>query len=387
MKGLPRIAVIATAPFVVRAHLVPHLRALTSLGQVTLFCNTVPGELDDVLPDGVQTVPVALRRPIAPLADVRALRELTRKLRQGGYDVVQTFLPKSGLLGQVAARRSGVPVRLHHFGGQVWFTRSGAMRRLLKTMDKLMARNATAVSCDGPSQRAFIAAQGIHPDARYFGPKGSLRGVDTGRFAPDAAARADIRARLSLEEDAMVIGYCGRLNADKGVPELLRAFATLAKDRDHLHLLLVGPDEDEISGDVAALDPAIRRRVHLSGLVIDPARWMAAFDIAAHPSHREGFGLVAIEANACGVPVVASRIVGLEDAIEGGEGGAFHEAGDVEGLVDALAPFIDDDVYRKEQGERGRARAKRLFDEALIVGDYCAFLTQAAASRGVRLGD
>ena len=167
---------------------------------------------------------------------------------------------------------------------------------------------------------------------------------------------------------------------------MLRAFAILARDHSYLHLLLVGPDEGEIARQADALDPAIRGRIHLSGLVKDPARWMAAFDVAAHPSHREGFGLVAIEANACGVPVVASRIVGLEDAIEEGEGGAFHEAGDIDGLVDALASFIDDDVYRKAQGERGRARAKRLFDEALIVAEYCDFLKQAAASEGIRLG-
>ena len=107
--------------------------------------------------------------------------------------------------------------------------------------------------------------------------------------------------------------------------------------------------------------PKYESRIHRVGYTTEVERYMAGADIFCLPSHREGFGQVLIEAGAVGLPVVASRIYGITDAVVDGVTGLLHEPREVGALVQSLAVLIQNPPLRARLGEAGRQRAQEEF--------------------------
>jgi glycosyltransferase involved in cell wall biosynthesis len=202
---------------------------------------------------------------------------------------------------------------------------------------------------------------------------GSISGVDARRFRPDHEARLDVRAELSIPADAQVILFLGRLKKEKGVSELAAAFARLAASHPDVHLLLVGPDEESLLEGVLETCAPFADRVRNVGYTFTPERYIAASEILALPSHREGFGSVIIEAAAAGVPAVASRIYGISDAIVDETTGLMHEAANPVDLARQLERLLADEVLRVKLGTQARERALREFTQQRVCELIAAF--------------
>ena len=321
--------------------MVPHLKALNLLFSLQVFANTQDSELLKLrgLNLSIEFVPVV--RKIRPLVDLKALWCLYKRLRQTQPKAVHTLTPKAGLLGMAAAKLAGVPVRVHSFTGQVWVTRAGLMRLLLKTADKCIAALATDVLIDSPSQRDFLITHGIVSSnkSRVLG-SGSICGVDMQRFCPQIATRQAMRTKLGTTDDAIVCLYLGRLNRDKGVLDLATAFAQVASKYPNVELWVVGPDEENIFDQMQLLLSPVKKQVRRVGFTQEPERFMQAADLFCLPSYREGFGSSVIEAAACGVPALASRIYGLTDAVIEGKTGWLHTSKDVNDLTKCLTAIL-----------------------------------------------
>jgi glycosyltransferase involved in cell wall biosynthesis len=320
---------------------------------------------------GATAYGVPMQRSISPAADVVAVIRLVRTFRRIRPDVVHGHTPKGGLLAMVAATLSRVPVRVYHVHGLAFETAVGRRRRLLVTSERVACRLADRVMCVSRSVLAVAEGEGVLRHGRgHVLESGSINGVDAmGQFEPQrhlADGRA-VRKGLRVPVGAVVVGYVGRVVRDKGVVELATAWRTLRSNRPALHLVIVGPPENqdavppEVMAELAA-DP----RVHLVDWVDDPAPYFAAMDVLVLPSHREGFGLVAIEAAAMEIPVVATRITGIVDAVVDGETGLLVPPRNSVELAQAIESYVDDPVFRRTHGLAGRERAVRLFDQETI---------------------
>jgi len=151
--------------------------------------------------------------------------------------------------------------------------------------------------------------------------------------------------------------YLGRLKRDKGLLDLAAAFSEHAKQIRNSHLLVVGPDEERLAGEIRACCAVIADRVHLIGYTAEPERYMAAADVLCLPSYREGFGSVILEAAACGIPTIASRIFGITDAIVEGETGMLHSPGKPWEIAALLSRFAENGSLRETLGAAARRRA------------------------------
>ena len=361
----PSVCLVVASEMTVTAFLLSHMRALSRKYDVSVVANTQNPNFPGQYGLDVRVIPVAVRREIRPVADLRALLALMRIFRREQFDLIHSVTPKAGLLAMLAGWMAGTPVRSHIFTGQVWVTRKGPMRWLLKTMDRLLARAATHLLADSFSQRDFLIREGVvEPKKISVLAKGSISGVDVERFRPDAEARAGVRASLALAEGDLLFMFLGRLNRDKGVPELAQAFSRLP---EQCHLALVGPDEEGMAEGIRAWAGDAASRVHLVGPTIEPWRFLAAADVFCLPSHREGFGTSAIEAAACGVPAVATRIYGLTDAVVEGETGLLVPPGDVDALAGAMRRLAEDVELRRRLGEQARERAIRDFSSEQVT--------------------
>lgn len=363
----PRILIVTAVALTVRAFLMNYLRALSAFADVTVVCSDDDSNLKASLPPGVEYLPLPISRKINPGRDLGALIRLIALIRQQPFDMVHSVTPKAGLLAQIAAGICRVAVRVHTFTGQVWVTRRGFSRLLLKRLDHVIARCATHVLADSGSQRDFLVHQGVVEATKIqvLGD-GSISGVDTDRFRPDPECRRHVRERLGYTDSDVVALFLGRLNPDKGVLDLAQAFVRVSVEQPNLALLLVGPDEAGMATEIAKISEQNSRLLVL-GHTPRPEAFMAAADVFCLPSYREGFGSVVIEAAACGLPALASGIYGLTDAVEDGVSGVLHPPGDVDAIAAALARFAGDRIWRNQLGRQARERVGSKFSAERVV--------------------
>lgn len=374
-----RLCYVVSSEMTVKAFLREHIQAAAARFEVSVIANASGTALADV---PARLIHVSIARKIAPLADLAALVRLIGIFRRERFDLVHSVTPKAGLLAALAGALAGVPVRVHTFTGQVWATRGGAARALLKALDRLTAALSTGVLADSASQRDFLVAEGVvAADRVQVLGHGSVNGVDGLRFRPDAAARERVRVQAAIPPDAVLFLYLGRLARDKGLLDLARAFAGV----DAAWMLMVGPDEDGIAGELRAACGAAAGRLRFLGHTAEPEQYMAAADVFVLPSYREGFGSVILEAAAAGVPAIATRIYGVTDAVVEGKTGLLVPVRDPDALADCMRRLGRDAPLREEMGRAARERVLRDFrpgDLTRALLAYYEALSGRSASNG-----
>lgn len=365
---MKKICFVATIPAVIHAFLREHIEAASEKYLVTVICNNTDIYLLDGINARVKLIPIE-RKP-SPFDDLRTLLDIYKFFRRERFDIVHTHMPKTGLLGMLAAWLSFVPIRIHTFHGEVWSTLSGWRRHVLKLFDQLVVFLATDILLVSPSQRDFLVSEGILRlnMGKVIGA-GSVCGVDHLRFHPDLFCRHEVRESLGIGLNAKVILFVGRLNRDKGMLDLAFAFDAVARCHSDAVLLLVGSEEDLPFSRIQEICCAASDRVHYVQFTSKPERYMAAADIFCLPSYREGFGMTVIEAAACGVPTVASRIYGITDAVGDGKTGLLFPVGDVTVLTQTLLELIEDNDLRQQMGNAACVRALELFSSERITGE------------------
>ena len=350
------------------------IRQLGETYEIYVAANLRPDKLLPGLEDAITVLPVGIERKISPWRDFLALIQMIRLFRRYRFEIVHSVTPKAGLIAMAASFLSGVNTRIHTFTGQVWATRSGAARLVLKNVDRLIALLATHVLVDSASQRQFLLDEGIVAAGKSSVlAKGSISGVDTERFRPNPEARSRIRHELGIPGENMVFLFLGRLNRDKGILDLATAFAGIAGENPRAHLLLVGPDEENMRPAILNLTASCAGQVHFVDFAKCPEDYLAAADVLCLPSYREGFGNVIIEAAAVGIPAIASRIYGVVDAVEENRTGLLYPARDIGALRACLAELANAPERRLELGHQARARALAEFSGEKLAAAWLEY--------------
>lgn len=377
-----RLCYLTTTDLIVRFFLTEHIRHAAKAHDVTLVVNTAEPDLLTRMGIGARLQPLAIERDIAPWSDLKTLFRLYRLFRHQRFDLVHSVAPKAGLLGMLAAWLARVPVRLHTFQGEVWVTRRGPVRWLLRAIDRLTARLATDLLVVSASERQFLIEEGIIPPekSRVLG-RGSISGVDTARFYVNPGRRVSTRNELGIGRTHVLFLFLGRMKRDKGILELAQAFREVYDSLPDAHLVFVGPDEDRLRPAIDAICQACRSRLHFQGYTTVPEHYLMAADVLCLPSYREGFPMTIIEAGACGVPTMASRIYGVTDALEDGVTGLLHEPRDTAGIAKLLRRLAANADERKSLGEQARTRVLRDFRQEDVIGATHAYYDQALARR------
>lgn len=374
------ICFVTTSPYAINFFVIGHLRALADRYHVTVCTNLAAYPLSLDLDPRIAVIDLPIARKIAPLHDLNALVRLIAIFRRGGFDAVHSLTPKAGLLAMAAAMLCRVPHRIHVFTGQVWATARGFKRSLLKAMDRLIVGCSTAVFSDSESQSRLLERELRLARGRVgvLG-KGSVSGVDVDRFRPDVERRRRMRDELGVGDRDFVFLFVGRLVRDKGVFDLVTAFRKVRAQRDDVTLWMVGPDEESRLEELKALAGDAEPAIRWIGATFMPESYMAAADLLVLPSYREGFGLVVVEAAACGVPALAYRIDGIVDAVVEGETGDLVSVGDAAALGMRMAALAAEPEQVGKLGSAARLRVAREFTAIAVTGAWVEFYEKIAA--------
>lgn len=368
------ICFVVSSMTTVKAFLLDHVTAFSQMYDVSVIANTSDTGYFNAAGIEATLLPVCIERRIAPWYDLKALFRLVYLFRKHRFDVVHSVTPKAGMLATIAGRMAGVPVRVHTFTGQVWATSRGLKRLLLKMADRLLAFFATDILVDSFSQREFLIAEGVvSADKSRVLASGSISGVNPDRFRPNPESREMIRGKYRIPATDVVFLYVGRLKKDKGILDLANAFVRLSASRQSVWLMLVGPDEENLTPTIGRVCETCKDRVFFEGFVASPAQYMAAGDVLCLPSYREGFGSVVIEAAAVGIPAIVSGIYGLTEAVEAGVTGMLHEPADQSSLQRLMAQMADNAELRRQMGKAARERAVGKFSKSEVTRALCAY--------------
>lgn len=302
-----------------------------------------PGPLHDaVTAAGARFVLLThVRRAISP-RDVLGLLELVRLMRRERPVLVHTNSSKAGVVGRVAAVLARVPVRIFTAHGWAFAAASTTSSSLYLWADRLMRPLTSAVICVSESERsAGIAARTCTADRTVV--IHNAVDVDGASVAtPDGGP-------------PMRVISVGRIAPPKDFLTLLRAIAKLKRGSVELTLLGDGPDRPAVEDEITSL--GLAESVTLAGEVPDVPSRLAGADVFVLSSSSEGFPISVLEAMAAGLPVVASDVGGVSEAVEDGVTGHLFAAGDVDALAAKLAALAADSARRRRLGESARSRA------------------------------
>lgn len=282
--------------------------------------------------------------------------------------------PKAGLLGIVAAWAARVPTRVHTFQGEIWANKTGLWRQLLRGMDWVVGHLASHLTVVSESERQVLINERLIPESRSTVlANGSIGGVNLEKFSANAKLREMQRQELGFLPNQIVFAYLGRLTEDKGLLELRDAFGLLAAEHEHARLLLVGPDEGDIRSKYQTLVAQYPERIKCLPYTATPHETLQVADVLVLPSHREGFGVVIIEAAALGIPAIASRIYGISDAMIEGQTGLMFSVGNVHELHSAMNKLLQSTELRSQLGHQAMVRVKAKFNQVDVVDAFVQY--------------
>lgn len=252
--------------------------------------------------------------------------------------------------------------------------RTPPMRKLSAWLLPRLAQRFFAVSCY--ARQAYLDC-GIAAECVQILPNP----VDVQRCHPDPQQRVALLQRLGLDEDAIVVGYAGRLQRGKGIFTLLIAASQAMAREPRLHCLWLGDGPDgAVLRELAQRDPNASRH-HFTGWVQDSTSWYNAMSMLAFPSLApETFGRVSVEAQATGIPVLGSDLGGIPETMHAGVGGLLLPPGDSTAWRDAILGLCDPAV-RAPMGLAGRQFVEAHFSGAIIANELIRSLHAARPVR------
>lgn len=332
----------------------------------------------------------SLRRPIAPWHDFRALFALERLFRRERFDLVHTHTSKPGMLGRWAACRAGVPWVVHHVHGFAFHEFSSPLAtRLYRTVERWAGQLCDLVIFANHEEREMAVRERLLPAEKCLTVH---NGIDLAPYGVEhrAELRRAFRAEHGIADDELLILFFGRLYEQKqplilpAIADELLALSCAGQQRWRLLITGTGPLEARLRAAVAQSRAA--DRVSFAGWQPEPHRVFPGADLVLQPSLWEGLPLTLIEAQAAGVPVVASNIKGNREALTS-QTGILCEAQNAAAYAQALAGLLAQPFERARMGHAGQTWVRQAFDGDVNMRriaqlyDQHFFVTPAVPSR------
>jgi glycosyltransferase involved in cell wall biosynthesis len=288
-----------------------------------------PGPVAEMIrEDGNQVRDLGMTRN----TQLSALPGLYRLIRAGRYDVVHSHLYRSQVYGRPAARLAGTPVVLstEHSIGETHLERR-KMTPGVRALYLATERFSDVTIAVSETVRERMVTWGVRPSRIVVIPNG----VDLGRIAFDAAARAAVRDQFGIADGEYVIGVLGRLDPNKQFDLVIEAAAPLL--REGAKLLIVGKGDEDAHLRQVAASSGVTDRVVFAGERHDVAAMLSAMDLFVASSAQETFGLSVLEALGNGAPVLYTTCPALNGL---DVSRAWQVPSTVDGLRDAMAAEV-----------------------------------------------
>ncbi len=319
---------------------------------------------------------IRITRTVSFCTDLLSLIQIVHLLYRLSPVCMYATTPKAGLLAMVAGWIMRTPRRLYLIRGFPYVNYPLPARKAMALLDRIACRAAHRVLAVSRSSERYAVSRRICPHGKIAViAHGSSHGIDGAHFSPEKfsrKARADIRKKLCIAPNAFVYGFVGRMVKDKGIDDLVAAFGMVTRECPDSALLLVGPFSTPRGGISRQTRTVIGRDVciHATGPVKDPVELYAIMNILVHPSLREGFPNVILEAVAMEIPVITTQAMGCLDISEDLNITSTVAPGDKEALAAVMIAMRKDSKDSSSKLAKRRHLALRLYDNNRLAERY-----------------
>ena len=310
--------------------------------------------------EGLTAVPLEMRRSVHP-QDVFTVRQVVQYARQAGpFAVIHGHSSKGGALARLAGRIAGVrsvytPNALVTMNPEL-----GPMKaRTYRVAERWLGRIGDLLIAVSEDEREHAISIGV--------PPASIAVVPNGIAPPSLSDREAVRAEFGIEADANVVGFVGRLFAQKAPHVLIQAFAECAGRHPQAILAIVGDGPLRESLEQLATDLGVSDQIRWLGSQ-NGQQAMPAFDLFVLSSHYEGMPYVLLEAAHAGLPIVTTRVSGASSVVCDDENGFTVNPGDVHKMGEAIDKLLSDAEMRSQFSSASRLRAGE-WTRDRMVGD------------------
>lgn len=366
-----KIIRVTTIPLSLKVLLKGQHRFISSKGFNVIGVASEGAELKEVSEtEGIEVKSIEMSRKITPLQDIISLWKMYLLLNNEKPQIVHSHTPKAGLIGMLAAKLAGVPIRLHTVAGMPLMEAVGFKRKVLDFVERMTYRCATKVYPNSKGLYEFIIKNSFTDQSKLkVIANGSSNGIDTAFFSREAMDKnylENLKADLGILESDFVFIFVGRLVGDKGINELVASFDRLKSSKNKL--LLVGPLESE-------LDPLLPYTLQLIqshpniisvGFQKDVRPYFAISNALVFPSYREGFPNVVMQAGAMELPCIVTDINGCNEIIVEGENGTIIPVKNVATLVDVMQKMIYDTSYYHHLRQNARPMIQSRYEQRVV---------------------
>ncbi len=313
----------------------------------------------------IEVININFEREISLKNDFVCFFKLLRVLKISNPDIIHLHTPKASLLGVVASRLLRKKIIIYQMHGLVSAYGNDLRKGLVYYMENLTCALATDIFAVSQSLKTLAIEKKLCKREKIkVMANGTINGIDfKTQFNPSLITMQNSDL-LKIANDFFIIGFVGRLHQDKGVLDYVKVLSKLKKENLKTVGFVVGPDESHGNFDLLLekYDLQAGSDIFLFGQQLNPHNFMVYFDILLLPTKREGFGLVAAEANALEIPVVGYDIPGLRDAVVNGETGILVPFSNQIKLYEAVEMYYNLPNLLVQHGKQGRARVIKKFE-------------------------
>lgn len=302
-----------------------------------------------------------MQRPIHPLRDLLAYRQIKRALREFAPDVVHTHSAKAGILGRYAAWSLGVPAIVHTVHGAPFHPyQNAAARWFFRQCERRAAKKCHALVSVADAMTDLMVAAGVASRDKFVTV---YSGMDVDLFLNADALRGRVREELGYADQHVVVGKVARLFHLKGHEDVVRAAGRVTAACPNVRFLFVGDGilRSKLQQQIASA--GLAEYFKFTGLVspVRVAELIGTMDLLVHASLREGLARTLPQALITGRPVISYDIDGAREVVLDGVTGRLLAPRDVEGLAQAIINLAGDDELRAQLGAEGRRRFQDQF--------------------------
>jgi glycosyltransferase involved in cell wall biosynthesis len=345
-----KLVIITTVPLSLATLIKGQPKYLSQFFNVSLVTSDEPINAQIEAYEGVKVYPINMSRQITPLADLKSLFKIYLYFLKSKPDIVYSFTPKAGLLAMIASFFARVPFRVHNIVGMPLMEASGAKKKLLRLIEQTTYLFATELFCNSFGLQKYIKENLTDKEVTVIGD-GSINGID-GEFFQDTfldSKKLALRANLNIKRDDFVLLFVGRVVRDKGINELIEAFAIVNKRYKNIKLIIVGDFEEHLNPIDKQSMELMKKSPNIiqTGFKKDIRPYLAIANLFVLPSYREGLPNSLLEAGSFGVPLMATDINGCNEIIINGKNGILVQKKSVNSLVKNIIRIIEDkDLYK-----------------------------------------